>query len=631
MSKIYFLPICSGWSRLACSVLLMGSCFALAAQQFKDYPVLDSIDVEALENGRLHKFWLPMITDGLSQPVYVPVMVAKGAGAGPVLGLTAAIHGNELNGIPIIQRMMESLDTLQMSGTVIGVPGLNPLSLTTDRRRYPDEEDLNRIFPGKATGDQSQQYVWRIFDKLIRHFDYHIDLHTASFGRINTLYVRADLANDTLAQMAFLQHADIILNNSGVPSAGDALAATRTLRAEAILHGIPSITVEYGDPQVYQEEMIRKGVPGILNVAKWLGILKGGIERPARRPTICRRSYWIYVDEGGLLEIPVALNELITKGQTIGLLRNPFGDLIRSYTAPADGIVIGKSTNPVNMHGGRILHLGIVEPFVPTIQDLCWSPDGKAIYFSGMWRKPDYSDYKPENWSIYKYDLQSASPRRLVDSALYVTVSPTGAEIAVGKIVDGNRDIVVLDSNGNITRRLTTDAAEDHAPAWSPDGNRIVFNSKRTGKPEIFVVQLDGTGLRRLSHSNPYASYNPQWSPDGKRIVYYLEKGDRKDQIYVMNGDGTGARNITNDTLLNYFPSWAGPDRIIYTQDGVDREAKIMTCDARGRNKRQLLGIESFFARSSPDGKQIAYIDKTDHTIVVVTAEGKRITKIQLP
>ncbi|MCB0552165.1 MAG: succinylglutamate desuccinylase/aspartoacylase family protein, partial [Phaeodactylibacter sp.] len=152
------------------------------------------------------------------------------------------------------------VDPTKLKGTLVGVPGLNAISIPMDRRRFPDEEDLNRLFPGKENGDESQQYAWRIFNKIVRHFDYHIDLHTASFGRINSLYVRSDIYNDTLMQMARLQDADIILHNEGKPSAGQVVAASRTLRAEAMLAGIHSITVEYGDPQVYQPEMIERGV-----------------------------------------------------------------------------------------------------------------------------------------------------------------------------------------------------------------------------------------------------------------------------------------------------------------------------------------------------------------------------------
>jgi hypothetical protein len=326
----------------------------------REIPVITELDLDAAPVGQISKYYLYLVDNGLAQPVCVPIMVAKGREAGPVLGLTAAIHGDELNGIPIIQAVFKDLDLDRLRGTVVGVPGLNVISLNLDRRLFLDEEDLNRVFPGKANGDRSEQYVFQVFTKIIRHFDYQIDMHTASFGRINSLYVRADMADDTLAQLAHLQEADIILDNRGIPSAG-ASGGARTLRAEAVLNGIPTITVEYGNPQVYQADLTSRGVQGIFRTLNWLGMISN--EPPpmrAQETVICKKSYWIYTTQGGLLEVPVALNQRVQKYEVIGILKNAFGDVVATYYAPEAGIVIGKSTNPVNMSGGRIIHLGVL-------------------------------------------------------------------------------------------------------------------------------------------------------------------------------------------------------------------------------------------------------------------------------
>jgi TolB protein len=166
------------------------------------------------------------------------------------------------------------------------------------------------------------------------------------------------------------------------------------------------------------------------------------------------------------------------------------------------------------------------------IQDICWSPDGQTIYFSAARVRKDFSDFKPDKFAVYRFDLKSRSAGRIVSSALNVTVSPDGRKIAVDKYVDGNRDIFVFDAeDGSNPRRLTTDKAGDSAPSWSPAGKRIVFNSKRDGNTEIYAVNPDGTDLKRLTFSGQHKSFNPAWSPDGKHIVYYFEKGDGQDQL----------------------------------------------------------------------------------------------------
>ena len=323
-------------------------------------PMIDSINIAAIPNHTIQTYWLSMIEDGLSQPVAIPVLIAKGSSDHPVLGMTAALHGNELNGIPVIQRLFDQLDINNLTGTIIAIPGLNPVSITDHRRRYVDEEDLNRNFPGKANGNRSQQFVWQINQKILTKIDYLIDMHTASFGRVNTLYIRADFTDETNKKMALLMDADIVLQNKGVPSADDKMAATRTMRAEAMLKGVPTITVELGNPQVYQEDMIQRGVRGVANIMSWLKMVPQAPQSfdPA---AICKKSYWTYLDKGGYLEIPLALNQRVKKGDTMGILRNPFGQIIKTYYCPEDGIVIGKSSNPVNMTGGRIIHLGILE------------------------------------------------------------------------------------------------------------------------------------------------------------------------------------------------------------------------------------------------------------------------------
>ncbi len=346
----------SGLSRLLLCCLFFGESWAQDAIR-----TITSLDPDQVPAGKISRYWVHVMNDGMSRPIQVPLLVARGESDGPVLGLTAAIHGNELNGIAVIQRVFMALDPSRMKGMLVGVPGLNPVAITLEQRRFIDGEDLNRNFPGKASGNRSQQFNQRVFDKIVRRFQYHLDLHSASFGRVNSYYVRADLEKETFLRLASLQNADIILHSQGKPSFGSASAGARTLRAEAALHGIASITVEYGDPQVFQADMIERGKAGILNTMRWLKMIEGPLAEAGNKPVICKKSYWVYTDEGGLLEVPVLLRQQLKKGERIGILRNPFGEVLREYFCPQDGIVIGKSTNPVSMTGGRIIHLGILQ------------------------------------------------------------------------------------------------------------------------------------------------------------------------------------------------------------------------------------------------------------------------------
>jgi predicted deacylase len=342
-------------------LLLIFIAFSFYTMGQNNAPIIKSLNEVENAKAGISNYWLEMGTNTYGYPLLIPVVVIQGTDKGPTLGLTAAIHGNELNGIPIIHKLVDSVNTNNLKGRIIAIPGLNAVSIQMDERRFIDDEDLNRNFPGKENGNRSEQYVYKIKERILPFFNIHIDMHTASFGRINTMYARVDVSNDTLEMLAALQKPDIILSSKGSPSVGAVTASSHTMRAESGLKGIPSITVEYGDPQVFQKELIERGYRGILNTLSWLKMYgDSNIENFKDVAIYCKKSYWLYMKEGGFLDVIVELNQKILKGDKIAIVKNAFGTIIREYFAPEDGIVIGKSTNPANMSGGRIIHLGIM-------------------------------------------------------------------------------------------------------------------------------------------------------------------------------------------------------------------------------------------------------------------------------
>lgn len=315
-------------------------------------PTIKTLNVNEVPKGTISRYWLNLVTDGMGQPVQVPIIVARGHQDGKVLGLTAAVHGNELNGIPVIQRIFGEIDINELKGVIVGVPVVNVPSLHRKKRRFIDGTDLNHIMPGKANGTVSQVYAHRVVTRIIHQFDYLIDLHTASFGRINSYYIRADMSDLVVNDMARLQNAQIIVHNP--PSDG-------TLRGTANEMNIPAITLEVGNPNTFQKGLIRDGLTGIHNVLGYLCMTDCEIEECDSDTILCKKSYWIYTDTGGIMTVYPKVTELVKKGDLIATMRNIFGDTVQEYFAPEDGVVIGKSVSPVNQTGGRILHLGVVK------------------------------------------------------------------------------------------------------------------------------------------------------------------------------------------------------------------------------------------------------------------------------
>ena len=163
----------------------------------------------------------------------------------------------------MIQRVFQQIDVESLRGTLVGVPVVNVPGFLMNQRRFNDDQDLNRIMTGRADGNTSEVYAYRIIKKIVRHFDYLLDLHTASMGRINSYYIRADMHDPVAAELAYLQNAQIIVNNEGQDG---------TLRYAASEIGIKAITVEAGDPQKFQRGMIRSAITGAHNVLGHLGM-----------------------------------------------------------------------------------------------------------------------------------------------------------------------------------------------------------------------------------------------------------------------------------------------------------------------------------------------------------------------
>lgn len=311
---------------------------------------VDELDVEELPRGKVSRLLLELVHDGLGRPLELPVLVARGERRGPVFGVTAAVHGNELNGIPIIHRLFDKLDPKHLRGSVVALVAVNLPGLLERSREVAEEIDLNRIMPGRPDGDSAQVYAHRLLERAVHQFDYLVDLHTASAGRENSLYVRADMTDAPTAQMAYLQRPQIIVHSP--PADG-------TLRGATSQRKVPSITLEIGTPQRFQPEYVRSSLVGLRSVMGRAKMLPKRPVSPGAPPILCERAGWMYTDHGGFLEVLPRVTHRVEEGEVIARLTDVFGDVIREYRAPESGVVVGRSTDPVAPTGARILNLGV--------------------------------------------------------------------------------------------------------------------------------------------------------------------------------------------------------------------------------------------------------------------------------
>eukprot|EP00474_Spongospora_subterranea_P009972 CRZ10430.1 hypothetical protein [Spongospora subterranea] len=343
--------------------------YYFSAKPVTAIPTVAKLDLDDWPSGEISVMWVQIVSDAFGSPISVPVMLAKGSTPGKVVGLTAALHGNEVSGIPTIQKIFHDLapHICNLKGAVVAVPCCNQFGFENTTRFYQDGADLNRCFgsafkPGNEINiaTRSQQFCKNLFERVLVNCNVLMDLHTASFGRHNSFYVRADIRYPFISRLARLIQPQIIVHNVGTGGDGGA----GTLRAAACARGIDAITIEIGDSTSFNRALIGMTYAGIARVLDDIGLIEVPEFRQldvTRPPTIvCSHSYWMQTDCGGVLDVSPSCAEIVRKGQFLASVVDIFGFVITKYVAPEDGVVIGKSTNPANVQGDRIVHLGII-------------------------------------------------------------------------------------------------------------------------------------------------------------------------------------------------------------------------------------------------------------------------------
>ena len=284
--------------------------------------------------------------DGLSEAT--PVLVVNGIYQGPRVCLTGAVHGDELNGIEMVRRVMHNLDSSQLRGSVVGVPIVNLQGFRRGSRYLPDRRDLNRHFPGHPRGSSASRIAHSFFQEVVRHCQALVDLHTGSFHRTNMPQLRADLRNPRIAELIRGFSDTVVLHS--VPAEG-------TLRRAAADAGIPAVTLEAGAPLRLEPHEVDHGVRALISLLASLNMLPSS--GSSRAEAIYYDSTWVRVDEGGILFSEVHLGEHVAAGEVLATVSDPISNRRSSIIATASGRVLGMALNQVVMPGFAAFRIGI--------------------------------------------------------------------------------------------------------------------------------------------------------------------------------------------------------------------------------------------------------------------------------
>lgn len=232
--------------------------------------------------------------------------MVNGINAGPTLCLTGTIHGDELNGIEIIRQTMYDLDPDKLSGSVIGIPIVNLPGFQQGSRYLPDRRDLNRHFPGRSNGSPADRIAHSLFEKIIRHCDMLVDIHTGSLKRTNLPQLRADMNNPTVAEFTRGFDRMAVVHSSGSPG---------MLRTAAVNAGIRSVTLEAGESHRIQEHQIDAGVNSLTSLMEKQGMISRMFVWGDPQP-VYYNSAWVRANHGGILFSEVKLGTKVSKGQS---------------------------------------------------------------------------------------------------------------------------------------------------------------------------------------------------------------------------------------------------------------------------------------------------------------------------
>jgi predicted deacylase len=281
--------------------------------------------------------------------VNMPVHVAHGRQAGPVLLVSAAVHGDEINGVEIIRRLLTHSTINRIKGTLIAIPVVNVYGFVSKSRYLPDRRDLNRSFPGSENGSMASRLANVVMTQILPHCDHIIDLHTGAVNRENLPQIRAKLSgNEDLTTLARAFGVPVILN---------AEVLEGSFRAAAKEMGIDALLYEAGEALRFDEVSIRAGVQGVLQVMAELGMRRKSTRKRRHESMIANRTRWVRATQSGILRSLVATGMKVEEGDLLAYINNPLGEHTEEVASPVSGIVIGKTNLPLVFAGEALFNI----------------------------------------------------------------------------------------------------------------------------------------------------------------------------------------------------------------------------------------------------------------------------------
>lgn len=311
---------------------------------------------ESVQPGTRRLVDLPVSKLSNHTPVTLPVHVLHGPQPGPAMFVSAAIHGDELNGVEIIRRLLRTLQPGNICGTLLCVPVVNAYGFIGRSRYLPDRRDLNRSFPGSPTGSLAARLANLFLTEVVKRCQFGIDLHTAAVHRVNLPQIRSEFVKrPRCRELSEAFGAQVVLEAPERPG---------SLRRAARDAGVDVLVYEGGEGLRFDEFAIKAGVDGIANVMLKTGMLElpEGVAATTtselmRAPVFANASKWVRAPDGGVFRTLRKIGQAVSEGETIGWVSNPYDDTQSEIRSPRRGIIVGSTTLPIVNMGDALFHI----------------------------------------------------------------------------------------------------------------------------------------------------------------------------------------------------------------------------------------------------------------------------------
>lgn len=305
-----------------------------------------------IEPGNSKDIAIPITTMATGYNSVLAVRVIHGTHKGPVMFVSAAIHGDEIIGTAIIQRIAARLSPEQLAGTVILVPVSNIFGFLSHSRYLPDRRDLNRSFPGNARGSLASQLAHAFFREIIARSNLGIDIHSAAEHRYNLPQIRIAANSPKLVELAMAFGAPVIIESP---------LREGSMRALARDNNVEMLLMETGEALRFDDLSIETGTSGVLRVLAHLGMIEGddGLDHPGI-PARANKSRWVRAARGGVVHMVKSSGDPVVEGDLLATITGLFGEEPVGIFAPVGGIIIGHATLPVVHQGNALFHIAFV-------------------------------------------------------------------------------------------------------------------------------------------------------------------------------------------------------------------------------------------------------------------------------